>query len=1118
MKIFPDWARRTLPLFAAVLLTCSLAFSQSLITGDIAGAVQDPSGGVVSGANVTLKSLDTGAVQATKTSTQGSYRFSLLKPGRYSVSVAQPGFSTAERSIDVSVGQTVSANIVLEVGQTTQTIEVSSVAPLLNPDPANNTTFTAQEVALLPSAGGDTTNIAFTAPGVVVNAAGGYGNFTVNGLPATSNLFTVNGENNMDPYFNINNSGASNLTLGQNELQEVTVVTNAYGGQFGQLSGAQVTAVTKSGTNEFHGNAQWWWNGRTLNANDWFNNFYGVDRPFANANQYAASIGGPIIKNRTFFFANTEGLRFVLPVQNSVTIPTQAFANAVIANVQAKQPAEAPTYQKMFSLYLNAPGSSAAQALPNTAACKSLVLPGFNANQQNCAARYDSTGTQFGQEWIMNFKIDHRFNDKDTIFYRYKLDHGLQPTYLDLISPNFNALSSQPAYDHQLNYTHIFSPTLTNNLLLAGSHYVAQFAQNTQLALSTFPYRIVTSGTVPFTGFNPVTSFPQGRNITQYQAIDDMTWTHGTHSVKFGLNWRHYNVADHNFFFNYPGVYFGYTSNGLQNFANGLGYQYRKSLNFASDVPVIMGGIGFYIQDEWAVLPRLKVTVAARFEHSSNPVCNFNCFANFVGPWSLLPSVTSSNPGTVPYSSDIAPNNHQAFQGLDAINFSPRVGFSWSPFKDGKTVFSGGFGIFYDSIPAGLVDDLLANPPISVAIRVRPSSGVAVFDPNGGAATWQASANAFNLSKTYKQIASQLSALGSSFSAPAFTSLAGTFHTLQSQQWNLMIQRQLTNSIALTVNYVGNHSIHVPYSNGWSNAYDQYGVFPGPTGNGIAGVPTKIPVPNYATVTTVQTGAVSHYNGLTVSVRKSISHGLTAHFNYTWSHAIDEVSNGGIFTYGDSVLGQINPLSLRANNYGNADYDIRHNFTMDWVYSPKFDYGNKFVRATVNGWQLSGKMFWRSGLPFSVSDGNSPLGNGGGAVFAFPNGGKVMTGSSCGAAAATVPCINASAFIDSGADSFNGYNSWSPQTRNQFRSAGYFDTDMALFKNIAIRERYKLGIGVTAFNVFNHPNFGIPDATLGDATFGQVTGTAGTPTSPYGVGLGYNAAPRTVQLTAKFTF
>jgi hypothetical protein len=1103
----------TFILIAALTALCTQAVAQSTTAGDIAGVVTDPSGAVVPKAKVTVKSLENGSTQSTTTNESGYYRVSLLKPGRYSVSAGLTGFQTSERQVDVGVGAVVTADIALTVGQATQTVEVTETAALMNPEASSNTSFSPREVQNLPSAGGDITNIAFTAPGVVVNSTGGYGNFTVNGMPATSNLFTVNGENDMDPYFNINNSGATNLTLGQNDLQEATVITNAYSGQYGTLAGAQVNYVTRSGSNQFHGNAQYWWNGRYMNANDWFNNFYGTPRPFANANQWASGIGGPIRKNKTFFFFNTEGLHFVLPNVDVVTIPSAAFAGAVLANVTAKHPAEASAYQKMFSLYANAPGASNAVPLANSSACSSLSLPGFNPSTQNCADRYEATPTALAKEWIISGRVDHQIGANDNAYYRYRLDHGLQPTTLDPINSAFDALSNQPAWDNQFKETHIFGPRSTNEFLAAVSHYVAQFSQNEQLATSTFPYQITTSGTVPFNSFNALGSFPQGRNITQYQFVDDFTIIRGKHDLKFGVNFRRYDVSDHNFFFNNPAVYFGYTTNGLQNYADGLAYQYRKSLNTASDVPVALWGMGIYANDDWHIKSNLKITLGLRLERNSNPVCQFSCFANFNTAFSNLPSVTSSNPSSVPYSSDIAINQKQAFQGVDPVDISPRLGFSWSPMKDNKTVISGGAGIFYDSPAAGLVDDLLANPPAAVAIRVRPAAGVLGFDPAGGAATWQASANAFSITKTYTQISQQLAALGSVFAAPAFTTIAGTVHAPISYQWNFQIQRQLSHTVVLTANYVGHHDLRILYTNNWPNAFDQYQIFPG-----VPGVPAVAKVPNYGQVTTVQNGAIANYDGLNLTVRKQFSHGVVAHFNYTWSHALDEVSNGGLFTYGDSLLGQINPTSLRANNYGNADYDIRHNFSADWVYTPSVHLGNKVLNEVVGGWQWAGKAFWRSGLPFSIIDGNwnGGLGNGGGTILATYTGGQVQT--SCGAAAAVTPCLNAGAFLNSGDPNFNNFTAWSNQNRNQFRGPGYFDMDMSLFRTFKIREGMSLAVGLQAFNVFNHPNFANPDNNLGDSTFGNVQSMAGTPTSAYGSFLGFDSSPRVAQLTGKFVF
>lgn len=1107
---------RVLCVLACIVVWLPSLFAQSLTTGDIEGVVKDQSGAMVPGASVTLKSLDTGATQTGTTAQTGEYRFRLLRPGTYQVSATKAGFQKTEQNVEVAVGSVVTVDLNLQLGQATQTVEVSAAAPLISTEPSTNTTFSPQQLAQLPSAGGDITNIAYTAPGVVVNTTGGYGNFQVNGLPATSNLFTVNGENDMDPYFNINNSGASNLTIGQNELQEASVIANPYGGQYGQLSGAQVTYVTMSGTNQFHGNAAYWWNGRVMNSNDWFNNYYGVSKPFSNANQWAARIGGPIRKDSTFFFVDTEGLRFVLPNVFSVEIPTPAFSTAVLNNVTATQPNEAAAYKTLLGLWANAPGSSGAVTIPNPSACNSVVLPGYT-NSTPCAERFESSANALGSEWILAVRLDQKLGPNDNVFFRYKGDHGLQPTLLDPISSKFDALSNQPAYDMQAEETHVMGARSTNNFEATLSHYVAQFAQNTQEVASTFPWQVADSGTVPFTGFNDQHAFPQGRNITQYQFIDDFTLNRGKHNFKFGVNFRRYDVSDHNFFYNNPVVYFGYVAAGMQEFVNGLAYQYRQAANLASDVPIAMWGVGVYAQDEWRVAPNLTLTLALRAEHNSDPVCNYNCFANFNGPTSSLASFTSSNPGSVPYSSDISAGLHQAYQGVDAAVWSPRIGFSWSPGGNHKTVVSGGFMLAYDNPAAGLVDDLLANPPVSVNIRVRPTAGTLPFDPAGGAATFRSSANAFSLSKSYSTIAAQLAALGSIFAVPAFDSIIGTIHAPMVREWNLQIQRQISNDLAFSVNYAGNSTTRLPYANAWPNAYDQYGLYPG-----VAGIPSSVPVANYGVVTQIQSGAISNYNGLSFIVTKRFSHSVAAHFSYTWSHGLDECSNGCLFPDGGGdIEGQINPLNLRVNNYGNADYDIKQNFSGDFVINPTFHVESRAVRDIVNGWEFSGKIFWRTGIPYSVGDGyNSALGNTGGTIFATPLG-QGWGGMSCGSAAAgdpgvATPCINSSMYLDS--STIPNFTAWSPATRNQLFGPHYFDLDLNLYRSFKIKERVDMKFGIQAFNALNHPNFALPDATLGDGSTGIISGMASTTTSPYGSFLGFDSSVRVVQLTGKITF
>ena len=239
----------------------------------------------------------------------------------------------------------------MAVGANSQTVEVTSAAPLVNTDNADlSTSFDQNMITNQPNGGNDITYVAQTAPGINMNTGGGYGNFQTSGLPATSNVFTVNGENDMDPYLNLNNSGATNLTLGKNDIQEATVTTNAYGGQFGQQAGAQVSYVTKSGTNQFHGNAEYWWTGRAMDANDWFNNLNSTPRPFANNNEWADSLGGPIKKDKLFFFADNEGIRYIVPSTPAGISPDYTISAATLANLATVNPASIPLYTKMFNL------------------------------------------------------------------------------------------------------------------------------------------------------------------------------------------------------------------------------------------------------------------------------------------------------------------------------------------------------------------------------------------------------------------------------------------------------------------------------------------------------------------------------------------------------------------------------------------------------------------------------------------------------------------------------------------------------------------------------------------------------------------------------------------------
>src|SRR4030095_15362204 len=452
-------------LFSALTLALSLflampAAAQSLTSGDITGVLTDPSGAVVGNATVTVKSNATGNTQTQNTNAQGAYRFSLLSPGNYTVSVNAKSFPSAQRQTVVSIGQASPLSVQLTLGTAEQIVEVTGEGSTVQSENANlSTTFTPEQIALVPNPGNDLSYVLQTAPGVVMNTQMGYGNGSTYGLPATSNLFTVNGMNENDPFFNLNNSGATNLLLGQNDVNEATVVNNGYSGQYGGLAGANVNYVTKAGSHSYHGNAIYWWNGSAMNANNYFNNQSGTPRPFDNANQWAASFGGPIKKDKTFFFVDYEGLRVILPTRVNVNIPSSQFQTAPLADLTANSPASVPFYNQLFSLYNNAAGASRAVPFgsdsgdPTGCAGFTDTASGLGITQP-CALHFQSTAGNLTTEWLVTGRLDQNLGNNDRLFAHFRTDHGLQASYTAPISPVFNAVSNQPQYEGQLQETH----------------------------------------------------------------------------------------------------------------------------------------------------------------------------------------------------------------------------------------------------------------------------------------------------------------------------------------------------------------------------------------------------------------------------------------------------------------------------------------------------------------------------------------------------------------------------------------------------------------------------------------------------------------------------------------
>lgn len=1134
--------RKLLFLALALLLAASFGapalVAQTQTTGDLTGTVTDPSGAVIPSAKVMLKDNAKGSTQDTVSNGDGIYHFYLLPPGSYTVTVAATGFQAISRGAVVALGQVTNLNIQVSLTQGTQTVTVTEEAPQLQVDNGNFTTSVDEKaVSEVPNPGNDLTYVAQSTPGVVMNTSGGSGNFSSFGISANSNLITINGMDDNDPFFNVNNSGATNLTLGKNEVQEVSVVTNGYSGEYGGLAGAAVNYVTRSGSNDFHGRAIYYWNGRAMNANDWFANNSGTPRSFVNANQWGGDFGGPIKKDKLFFYVNDEGLRLIIPTSSKVLIPSPQFEAATITNLtNLGLTNSVPFYQSMFTLYNGAPG--AANATPGngngglgcgTGDSFTALGPGVP-----CAMTFRSNVSNSTHEQIFSARGDYNISSNDRVYVRYQMDRGYQASYTDPINPIFNAVSTQPQYQGQLVETHAFGSGAVNQFIMAGAWYTALF-QPTNLsgALAAFPSTLaIGDGSFSFLGGIDYL-WPQGRNVTQYQFTDDYSRTFGRHTLKVGGRFKRDDVSDHDFGLYAAGVLGpttidafyngGVDPNSPQTNTTSLIKNFPTSLN----QPVAIYTVGGYVQDEWKVRPNLMVTAALRLDHPSDPVCQFNCFANSVVPFNQL-----THDVTVPYNQAIATGLHQALTGMTNLEWQPRLSFAWQPFgANSKTVLRGGAGIFYDNYPGTIADNISQNSPLLNGFVVSgdnlaPTETTNLYTDAANSNT--AFLAGFKSGETLAQIQAAVPA----FTPPALFTTEHFTNVPEYQKWSLEVEQGIGQSMTLTVGYVGNHGIHETVLNSTLNAFANPAQFP----NGFGDLPNAAPDARFGPVSEAQSVAVSNYNGLLVSFARHFSGGEVT-INYAWSHALDEDSNGGFtgnafsavafLSTNQSIQVPEDPNNLRRFNYGNADYDVKHYVNMNYVWEIPFRkaFGGHGPTPLVDGWQVSGTLFARTGLPFTPFDGTESgvlTGSNYGAagiaaeVFATYTGGGM---GNCSAPSPHVSCLTN--FEGSGLANPNS-PTFGNITRNSVFGPDYFNSDFTIMKKTKLPrwERAELGIGFQFFNVFNHPNFDNPLANVsaGPTAFGYVQRMVSPPTTIYGSILGADAAPRTIQLKAQLTF
>jgi outer membrane receptor protein involved in Fe transport len=1087
-------------IFTALLVACVPAVQgQSTTSGYVTGSVTDASKAVIKGAAVKLQNTGTSLSLATTSGDNGVYHFDFVPPGSYKIDVEATGFSPFEQTLTVTVGQSVNIDAPLAIASAATTVQVAAEGVALETEDGNvSTSFNEKQIQYVPNPGQDLTYVAQVSPGVVMNTQAGGGNFSAFGLPGYSNMFTINGMDYLNSFGDNNKSGATNNSLGANEMQSVTVVNNGYSGNYGRLVGSNVNFVTKSGSNEIHGNAIYEWNGSTLNANNFFNNRSDTPRPFDNVNQWAASIGGPIWKNRTFFFVNNEGLRIVLPTSASANIPSPQFQAATLANLQAVNPGSVNFYQKMFALYNGAAGAARATNSLTYGGCGSAAFEQTIGGP--CALQFQATPGNFTGEWLVSWRIDQILSSRDQVYLHIFTDHGVQATNTDVINQVFNASSPQPEWQGQLNETHIFQRRAVNQFIGAFQWSGILFGPaNYPAALDAFPAKLTFSdGSLHYLGQNQAD--PIGRHITQYQFVDDFSITYGKHTLKAGVDF----LRDDLNVFQYGNQTAGTITTSLLDFYNGSGpsTSFLKSFPQALHRGFAAYDLGFYGEDDWAIRPNLKLTLALRFDRQSNSNCPTNCFARLAAPFES----TDHDPG-IPYNSAIQTGVSQAFYSATPIAVEPRFGFAWSPFGSKNTVVRGGIGNFRDFIPQQSLQGFALNSPnvnsFNVTGDLSPDVANNIFS------------NATNSDTTFLRGFSQgatladLLATDPGFSPPSLYGAQKQTRNPTYLEWNLELQHALGAATTFSLNYVGNHGVHEIFINPSLNAY---------AAAGFAGLPSGVPDVRFGPVTELQSDGTSQYHGLVVSIRHNFAHSFQTTASYTWSHAMDDVTDNGFTAWGYGTAASLQYPQIPSNphaNYGDSDADARQTFTASYVWAPAIEsWTGPVPKVFTSGWSFAGTFITRTGFPFTVIDGNTTgnltATNYGASVFANYAGGSQPS------------CSNPNRLCLVSTDFSSAATGFGSQGRNLFRGPGYFNTDLSLLKSTKVhlfQEGQSFVFGASFFNVLNHPNFDQPVNNFSNTgQFGRIIATVSPPTSVLGSGLGGDSSPRQIQLIAKFIF
>jgi hypothetical protein len=1154
--------------------------------------VTDQSGGAIPGATVSaINAGRHGAARTATTSSIGTYFIDLLSPGEYQVVAEAKGFKKTEQGpIRVTISQTSTLNLTLEVGSQKQTVEVTANAQLIQTENPNTTsTISSQSLASLPNPGNDLTYAVQVAAGAIMNTSSGYGNMEFNGLPATSTNFAIDGMDANDPFLNLNDSGATNLQLGLNSLQEASVNTLSYAVDQGRQGAAQVNYISKSGENHIHGNLFETWNGSVMNGVPWFINAQPgapAHRSRSNVNQFGGSIGGPILHNKLFYFFDMEGIRIVIPTTHTEVYPTQDFETFALTQVPLggydprTQTTYAPPphpsaatsyYQHIFGIYGTPAGGVAwplADCPLGTDAVTGLpALPLAVGNPtpygDGCALRRVFGTSNQTHDLYWKVRIDQQSGTANKIWYMFDWEKGVQATYTDSVSSAFNTGSTQPENVAAIGWTHVFSPQLVNDFNPGYTYYSAIFNEDSATAAhAASPFEFNPSS---FTAiYNYARDYPQGRNVMQYQLLDNLTWTRGRHTLKFGENFRRTLVSDHD-----TGFYTtGYVNTGdlagmLYDIAGALpGYVGQQGFPTSTSEPIGLVAFSAYFMDTWKVKPKLTFTYGIRGDWNADPKSQHSNFSEFSNGASFYDITHDLNQ---PLNSVITPHDSLLAFSTTRIQWNPRAAIAWEVRPN--TVIRAGGGIFSDILPSSTADLMLENlpndniftagsvasgQPITATYAVPGSGDGVPGSVNNDALTAIASAEQSTLVgfKTGMLSCYTPNALPppNCIQPSAFTAVPkGKYKYPYFGEWSVSIEHQFRDSWYAKVAYVGTRAVDLPYdvqANGFQvqcpgcfTPYIYDPTYSGPDGR-------------FGGVNQFTYGAGSIYHAMQASLQKRMSHGLSFNLNYTWSHCIDTLSNEGALTGGfdpATSVTAVTPGELYLNR-GNCDYDVRQALNGSYVYQlPSPIRGSAILKGVLNGWQLSGDLFLHSGYPFSVISAAPYVYQGSDPNYATPMGmnpyAKYQKLSTQTPGVPEIQWLNPMAFqsvIDpnTGACTLGELNGTGDNAstcqygkggRNNVFGPPFKWTDMFVSKNFKLREGMTLRVDVQFYNLFNHANYALPGGgsaptagvpsipnTLLDAF--TISTTANPPTGLLGSGLGGDNSVRMIALSARITF